>query len=135
VLRPHTHSGIEAKQPNSAIRKCARVQLIKNGKKIAAFVPNDGCLNFIDENVSIFAFKAQHSQPIPPYGLPSTILQEFGFPILLKIEIVSDDNIGIVSHNDVWASISILRGAKQFKHYVLQGNFLCYNCRLLGGSD
>jgi len=42
--------GIEAKQPNSAIRKCARVQLIKNGKKIAAFVPNDGVLNFIDEN-------------------------------------------------------------------------------------
>uniref|UniRef100_A0A803MC67 40S ribosomal protein S23 n=1 Tax=Chenopodium quinoa TaxID=63459 RepID=A0A803MC67_CHEQI len=36
--------------PNSAIRKCARVQLIKNGKKIAAFVPNDGCLNFIEEN-------------------------------------------------------------------------------------
>ncbi|KAK8561861.1 hypothetical protein V6N12_048917 [Hibiscus sabdariffa] len=27
--------GIEAKQPTSAIRKCARVQLIKNGKKIA----------------------------------------------------------------------------------------------------
>lgn len=45
-------SGIEAKQPNSAIRKCARVQLIKNGKKIAAFVPNDGCLNFIEDNVS-----------------------------------------------------------------------------------
>ncbi|CAN8237434.1 unnamed protein product [Cochlearia groenlandica] len=42
--------GIEAKQPNSAIRKCARVQLIKNGKKIAAFVPNDGGLNFIEEN-------------------------------------------------------------------------------------
>ena len=42
--------GIEAKQPNSAIRKCVRVQLIKNGKKIAAFVPNDGCLNFVDEN-------------------------------------------------------------------------------------
>ncbi|KAL0309777.1 UNVERIFIED_CONTAM: Pentatricopeptide repeat-containing protein, chloroplastic [Sesamum radiatum] len=41
---------IEAKQPNSAIRKCARVQLIKNGKKIAAFVPNDGCLNYIEEN-------------------------------------------------------------------------------------
>ena len=44
-------SGIEAKQPNSAIRKCARVQLVKNGKKIAAFVPNDGCLNYIEENV------------------------------------------------------------------------------------
>ncbi|GAC71314.1 40S ribosomal protein S23 [Moesziomyces antarcticus T-34] len=42
--------GVEAKQPNSAIRKCVRVQLIKNGKKVAAFVPNDGCLNFVDEN-------------------------------------------------------------------------------------
>ena len=41
---------MEAKQPNSAIRKCIRVQLIKNGKKITAFVPNDGCLNFIEEN-------------------------------------------------------------------------------------
>uniref|UniRef100_A0A8D0HYA3 Small ribosomal subunit protein uS12 n=1 Tax=Sus scrofa TaxID=9823 RepID=A0A8D0HYA3_PIG len=36
--------------PNSAIRKCVRVQLIKNGKKITAFVPNDGCLNFTEEN-------------------------------------------------------------------------------------
>ncbi|XP_062071984.1 small ribosomal subunit protein uS12-like [Lepus europaeus] len=41
--------GVEAKQPYSAIRKCVRVQLIKNGK-ITAFVPNDGCLNFIEEN-------------------------------------------------------------------------------------
>ena len=39
--------GVEAKQPNSAIRKCVRVQLIKNGKKVTAFVPNDGCLNFV----------------------------------------------------------------------------------------
>jgi hypothetical protein len=31
------------------------VQLIKNGKKIAAFVPMDGCLNFIEENVSTTA--------------------------------------------------------------------------------
>lgn len=43
-------SGVEAKQPNSAIRKCVRVQLIKNGKKITAFVPNDGCLNYIEVN-------------------------------------------------------------------------------------
>ena len=47
------YSGLEAKQPNSAIRKGVRVQLIKNGKKVSAFVPRDGCLNFIDENVSI----------------------------------------------------------------------------------
>jgi small subunit ribosomal protein S23e len=45
-------SGMEAKQPNSAIRKGVRVQLVKNGKKVAAFVPRDGCLNFVDENVS-----------------------------------------------------------------------------------
>lgn len=44
------YSGVEAKQPNSAIRKCVRVQLIKNGKKITAFVPRDGSLNYIEEN-------------------------------------------------------------------------------------
>merc|ERR1712053_33388 len=42
--------GVEAKQPNSAIRKCVRVQLIKNSKRITAFVPNDGSLNYIEEN-------------------------------------------------------------------------------------
>uniref|UniRef100_A0A3B4YC20 Small ribosomal subunit protein uS12 n=1 Tax=Seriola lalandi dorsalis TaxID=1841481 RepID=A0A3B4YC20_SERLL len=48
--------GVEAKQPNSAIRKCVRVQLIKNGKKITAFVPNDGCLNFIEVNAKFCSF-------------------------------------------------------------------------------
>merc|ERR1712048_1345415 len=42
--------GVEAKQPNSAIRKCVRVQLIKNSKRITAFVPCDGSLNYIEEN-------------------------------------------------------------------------------------
>uniref|UniRef100_A0A8D1UNA8 Small ribosomal subunit protein uS12 n=1 Tax=Sus scrofa TaxID=9823 RepID=A0A8D1UNA8_PIG len=42
--------GVEAKQPNSAIRKWVGVQLINFGKRIRAFVPNDGCLNFIEEN-------------------------------------------------------------------------------------
>jgi small subunit ribosomal protein S12 len=41
--------GIESKQPNSAVRKCVRIQLIKNNKIITAFVPEDGALNFIDE--------------------------------------------------------------------------------------
>lgn len=50
VLLPPFCSGVEAKQPNSAIRKCVRVQLIKNGKKITAFVPRDGSLNYIEEN-------------------------------------------------------------------------------------
>jgi len=42
--------GIEAKQPNSAIRKCVRVQLIKNGRQITAFAPGDGAIGFIDEH-------------------------------------------------------------------------------------
>ncbi len=28
--------GVEAKQPNSAIRKCVRIQLIKNGRQVTA---------------------------------------------------------------------------------------------------
>ena len=42
--------GIEAKQPNSAIRKCVGVQLIKNGKQVSAFCPGDGAISFIDEH-------------------------------------------------------------------------------------
>merc|ERR1712029_381351 len=61
--------GVEAKQPNSAIRKCVRVQLTKNGKKVTAFVPNDGCLNYIEENdevlVSGFGRKGHAVGDIP----------------------------------------------------------------------
>jgi len=42
--------GIESRQPNSAVRKCVRVQLIKNGKQVTAFLPGDGALNFVDEH-------------------------------------------------------------------------------------
>jgi small subunit ribosomal protein S23e len=41
---------VEAKQPNSACRKCIRVQLRKNNKGITAFVPMDGSMDYIDEN-------------------------------------------------------------------------------------
>ena len=41
---------VEAKQPNSAVRKCVRVQLKKNNKRITCFVPRDGGMSFIDEN-------------------------------------------------------------------------------------
>lgn len=40
----------EAKQPNSAMRKCCRVQLIKNGKEITAFIPGNLAQKFIDEH-------------------------------------------------------------------------------------
>jgi small subunit ribosomal protein S12 len=42
--------GIEAKQPNSAIRKCVKIQLIKNGRQITAFAPGDKAIGFIDEH-------------------------------------------------------------------------------------
>lgn len=42
--------GIEAKQPNSAVRKCVRIQLVKNGKQVTSFLPLDGALNFVDEH-------------------------------------------------------------------------------------
>ena len=41
---------IEAKQPNSAMRKCVRVQLIKNGRQVTAFAPGDGATKLIDEH-------------------------------------------------------------------------------------
>lgn len=40
----------EAKQPNSAMRKIVIVQLVKNGKKIAAFVPGDKAIKQINEH-------------------------------------------------------------------------------------
>ena len=42
--------GVESKQPNSAIRKCVRLQLIKNGRQVTAFLPGDGALNYVDEH-------------------------------------------------------------------------------------
>ena len=42
--------GVESKQPNSAIRKCVRTQLIKNGRVVTSFLPGDGALNVVDEH-------------------------------------------------------------------------------------
>jgi len=76
--------GVEAKQPNSAVRKCVRVQLIKNGKKIAAFVPNDGCLNYIDENdevlISGFGRKGHAVGDIP--GIRFKVVKTAGVSLL-----------------------------------------------------
>ena len=41
---------LEAKQPNSGMRKCVRVQLIKNGRQVTAFCPRDGASKMIDEH-------------------------------------------------------------------------------------
>lgn len=42
--------GIEAKQPNSAIRKCVRIQLMKNGRQLTAFAPRNRAITFIEEH-------------------------------------------------------------------------------------
>ena len=41
---------LEAKQPNSAMRKCIKAQLTKNNKKITAFVPGNNASKFINEH-------------------------------------------------------------------------------------
>ena len=41
---------LEAKQPNSAMRKCVRVQLVKNAKQVTAFLPGDGATKLVDEH-------------------------------------------------------------------------------------
>jgi len=40
----------EAKQPNSAMRKCCKVQLTKNGKQVTAFIPGNLAQRFLDEH-------------------------------------------------------------------------------------
>ncbi|MBU2104252.1 MAG: 30S ribosomal protein S12 [Nanoarchaeota archaeon] len=40
----------EAAQPNSAMRKCCKVQLKKNGKTVGAFIPGNLAQKFIDEH-------------------------------------------------------------------------------------
>ncbi len=46
--------GVEQKQPSSGIIKCVRVQLLKNGKEITAFVPGDESINLIKEHDEVF---------------------------------------------------------------------------------
>jgi small subunit ribosomal protein S12 len=41
---------VEAKQPNSAMRKIVKVQLLKNGRKVSAFAPGDGAIKMINEH-------------------------------------------------------------------------------------
>jgi len=42
--------GVEQKQPHSGIIKAVRVQLVKNGIQVTAFVPGNNAIRFIDEH-------------------------------------------------------------------------------------
>jgi len=41
---------VPAKQPHSALRKCCKVQLIKNGKQVTAFMPSENSQKFVAEH-------------------------------------------------------------------------------------
>ena len=80
--------GIESKQPNSAIRKCVRVQIIKNGKLATAFLPGDGALNYIDEHdevliEGIHGPRARSMGDIP--GVRYKVTQVNGVPLNLLV--------------------------------------------------
>ncbi|MFH1803053.1 MAG: 30S ribosomal protein S12 [archaeon] len=40
----------EAAQPNSAMRKCCKVQLVKNGIQVGAFIPGNLAQKYVDEH-------------------------------------------------------------------------------------
>jgi len=47
----------EARQPNSAMRKCCKVQLIKNSIPVGAFIPGNLAQRFIDEHDEVIIEK------------------------------------------------------------------------------
>jgi small subunit ribosomal protein S12 len=47
----------EAKQPNSAMRKCCRVQLTKSGKEVTCFIPGNLAQKFVDEHDEVLIEK------------------------------------------------------------------------------
>ncbi len=47
----------EAKQPNSAMRKCCKVQLIKNNISVGAFIPGNLAQKFVDEHDEVIIEK------------------------------------------------------------------------------
>ena len=87
--------GLEAKQPNSAIRKGVRVQLIKNGKKIACFVPRDGCLNYVDENdevlISGFGKRGKSKGDIP--GCRFKVVKVAGVSLFAHVQTCNVDMV------------------------------------------
>lgn len=70
-----------------------RVQLIKNGKKVTAFVPRDGCLNHIEENdevlVAGFGRKGHAVGDIPGVRFKVIIIVIWKIIVLYSFEDVS----------------------------------------------
>lgn len=60
----------EQKQPHSGLIKCAKVQLIKNGKIVTVFAPRDKAINFIDEHDEVIIAGLGGSQRGPMGSIP-----------------------------------------------------------------
>lgn len=52
----------EPRKPNSALRKCARVQLIKNAKVVTAFLPGVDAIKHVDEHNEVIIERVGGSQ-------------------------------------------------------------------------
>lgn len=61
---------IEQKQPHSGLMKCAKVQLVKNGKLVTVYCPGDGAVNFIDEHDEVVVEGMGGSQRGPMGSIP-----------------------------------------------------------------
>ena len=60
----------EQKQPHSGLIKCARVQLIKNGKIVTVFAPRDKAITFVDEHDEVIIAGLGGSQRGPMGSIP-----------------------------------------------------------------
>ena len=57
--------GVEQKQPSSGIIKCVRIQLLKNGKEITAFVPGNEAIKQVNEHDEVMVEGVGGSQGGP----------------------------------------------------------------------
>ncbi len=81
--------GKEQKQPHSGIIKCVRVQLLKNGREITAFVPKSGGIGFINEHDEVLVEGIGGSQGGPigsQHGMRWKVMKVNNIPLreLLK---------------------------------------------------
>ncbi len=56
---------VEQRKPSSGLIKAVRVQLIKNNKRVTAFVPGEGAIEFINEHDEVLLAKLGGSQGGP----------------------------------------------------------------------
>ncbi len=76
--------GVTAKQPNSGIRKCARVQLRKSGRQLTALAPYDQAIKYIDEHDEVTVEGiggAQHGPKGDLWGVKYRVVLVNGQPL------------------------------------------------------